>query len=110
MSAAVAYDTLKIARQLTQAGLEPKVAEGVSEAFAGVLAEREDALATKTDVSRLEARMGQIESVLRTEIQSARHESLSEFRAVLADQTRWMLMGMLAIAGLLFAAIWLTGH
>lgn len=109
MSAAVAYDTLKIARQLTQAGLEPKVAEGVSETFAGILAEREDSLVTKADLRseigalRIELK-GDI-AVLGGRLDAVRQELRAEIRAANVELIKWMFGGLLAFSGALFAAI-----
>lgn len=112
MSAAVAYDTLKIARQLTQAGLDAKVAEGVSETFANVLLEREDALATRADLAALRSDLGKVETVLkgdiallRGELQSQGHELKAEIRSGNVELIKWMFGGLLAFAGALFAAI-----
>lgn len=105
MSVAVAYDTLKIARQLTAAGLTPEVAEGVSETFAGILADREDSLATKADVLLVRSDLTRVESVLRSDMQALRHELRSEIRVAVADQTKWMMAAMVAVSGLLFAAL-----
>ncbi len=52
--AAVTFDTLKV-RRLTEAGLDARTAEGVSETLAEVMTNREDALATRADIEALHA-------------------------------------------------------
>ncbi len=119
MSAAVAHDMLKISRQLAASRLTAEVAAGVSETFAAVLVDRDDLLATKADLSRaeaalrsvvfrVEARVEQVEAVLRADMQTTCHELRSECRAPLADWIKGILTGTVAVAGLLFAALKLT--
>lgn len=51
----LAFDTLKFARRLQAAGMEPRLAEEQAEALAEVLETNLTELATKTDLTRLEA-------------------------------------------------------
>lgn len=93
----IAFDTLKVPRQLTDAGLEPRTAEGVSSTLAGVIADREDLLVTKTDL-RLE--MARIEAGIDGQGDKLR----AEMRAIANDQL-WKIIGaVLAVNGLFFAA------
>lgn len=112
----VAYDTLKIARRLADAGLETKTAEGVSETFAEVLRERDDALATKTDIradmqtlkSDLQTDTQLIRSdlqAIRADAQAMEHRLIGRMHAMQADQLKWMIGSQIALAGILFAAI-----
>ena len=101
MSVLVAYDTLKIARKLADAGLDPKVAEGVSETFATALSDREDSLVTKSDMAAVRADIARVESRL----DSLGHELRAEIKSANADTLKWVVGAMMAIAGLLFAAI-----
>lgn len=107
-----AYDTLKIARQLAQAGLDPKTAEGVSETFAQVLTDREGGLATKADLQELRAATKADLQELRSEMQELRADGRAseatlrgEIKMASADTLRWMIGSQIAISGILFAAI-----
>ena len=65
MSMAITFDTLKFAKRLESAGVEPKIAEAHAEAEAEVFAETfTNQVATKHDITRLEAKMEQIENRL----------------------------------------------
>jgi len=98
---AIAFDTLKVARRLAEAGLDTKTAEGLSETFAEVFAEQQDALATKSDIRELSALMESNTRELRSEIRA-------EIRQATADSLKWGLGALIALLGLLFAAIKLT--
>jgi len=56
---AVAFDTLKLARRLESAGMQPKQAQDTSAALAETLTEWHSVgnLATKEDIQRLEAKL-----------------------------------------------------
>jgi hypothetical protein len=58
---AVAFDTLKLARKLESAGMQPKQAQDTSAALAETLTEWHSVgnLATKDDIQRLETRMAE---------------------------------------------------
>ncbi|HEX8232546.1 MAG TPA: hypothetical protein VF559_04260 [Caulobacteraceae bacterium] len=83
----VAYDTLKIARRLADAGLEPKVAEGVSGTLAEALALRDDAFVTKSD------------------LHAAEHRVEAKMQSLHSDLLKWVIGSQIAIASILFAAI-----
>lgn len=50
---ALTFDTLKFARRLQAAGMEPRLAEEQAEALAEALAQDREALATKADITDL---------------------------------------------------------
>ena len=72
MPSAMKFDILKFAKRLTDAGMEPKVAEalveGLSEAESSELATKTDIArleaATKSDIARLEAAMSEMKAEL----------------------------------------------
>lgn len=116
-------DTLAAAKALERAGME----NGHAEAVAVVVRDATADLATKADLNALEDRLGErlaahqskMEERLavhesRTEERLAAHESKlnerfaafeSRLEAKLANSVNRMLLGNLAIAGLLFAAL-----
>ena len=99
------FDTLAIARDLEAAGM----ANGQAEAIAVAIRDARADLVTKADLdaleSRLEARLAALESK-----QDAQLVALEgRLEAKLANAVNRMLLGQVAIAGLLFAALKLFG-
>lgn len=92
--AQVAFDTLKVARRLADAGLDPETAEGVSEVLADVLVRRDEDLATKSDIAVLQSQIELLGANLRTEMRTQTYNSL-----------RWGVGAMIAALAVLFAAI-----
>ena len=92
---ATTLDTLRIAKRLEAAGVEPRAAE----AFAEVLREREqvgdERLATKADLRGLERRLETTEAKLEAKIAEAKFDLLKWIEPVLAAQ-------LLALTGLYF--------
>lgn len=99
--AAVAFDTLKLARSLrTDAQMSAEQAEGVSNALAEAMSGAE--LATKADIAAVKADIAASEAMLRAEIKASASETK-------ADILRWMFSAMVAqtalIVGLLAGLI-----
>lgn len=99
------FDTLAIARDLEAAGM----ANGQAEAIAVAIRDARADLVTKADLdaleSRFEARLAALESK-----QDAQLVALEgRLEAKLANAINRMLLGQVAIAGLLFAALKLFG-
>ena len=110
------FDTLAIARDLEAAGM----ANGQAEAIAVAIRDARADLVTKADLdaleSRFEARLAALES--KQDARLAALESKQEAQLValegrleakLANTVNRMLLGQVAIAGLLFAALKLFG-
>lgn len=99
------FDTLAIARDLEAAGM----ANGQAEAIAVAIRDARADLVTKADLDaleiRFEARLAALESK-----QDAQLVALEgRLEAKLANAINRMLLGQVAIAGLLFAALKLFG-
>jgi len=84
---AVPFDTLKLARRLETAGLEPRVAAGTSEALADAMSGA--ALATKDDlkdqIAPVRTEIAAVRAELRSEIASVRSDLRTEIASVRAD-------------------------
>ncbi len=87
MSTAVAFDTLKFARRLKEAGIPEVQAEAFSDAFREVQESHSETLSTKSDIKEL-----------RGEIREFRIEFQGELREVRAEMRllRWMLALIIA--------------
>ena len=110
MAAAVAFDTLKLARKLEAAGFEQKQAADTAEALAEAMATAE--LATKADIRetelRLEAKITAVEGRLEARIIAVEGKICeSEFRLeaklgeVKADILKWVVGLLLAQAAVI---------
>ena len=95
------FDTLAIARDLEAAGM----ANGQAEAIAVAIRDARADLVTKADLDALESRLE-----ARLSKQDAQLVALEgRLEAKLANTVNRMLLGQVAIAGLLFAALKLFG-
>ena len=88
------FDSLAVARRLKAAGIEENQAEVLAESMREASATNRGDLATKTDVATLEAQINVVEARLKT-----------EFKAEIASAVNRMTFVMLAIMGVLFAAL-----
>jgi hypothetical protein len=82
----MAIDTLKLARTLSDAGMERGQAEALSSGLAQSL--KESDVATKTDVQLLRSDMDRLRADLKTEMANSRNQTI---------------LAMMAIAGLALA-------
>jgi hypothetical protein len=89
---AVAFDTLKLARKLESAGMQPKQAQDTSAALAETLVEWHSVgnLATKDDIQRLEAK-------IEIEVGKAKAEILKWLFAAIGAQTFVLLGALVAL-------------
>ncbi len=69
MSTAIAFDTLKFARRLKDAGIPENQAEAISGAFSEAQATHLDALATKGDIREIVLNMATKEDIVRLDKQ-----------------------------------------
>ena len=94
----VAFDTLKLARKLRDAGMPAEQAEAVAEAEAEVLGEFVMAhLATKDDIAELRQEIAEVRSELKQDIAEIRREIIAESRKTIL----WNVGTMIALVGLL---------
>jgi capsule polysaccharide export protein KpsE/RkpR len=94
---AVAFDTLKLARKLESAGMQPKQAQetsaALSESFSewlslGNIATREDVQAVREDVHKLATKLAETKGELKAEIVATKAEIM-----------RWMLAQTVVLIG-----------
>ena len=112
----VAFDTLKLARKLRDAGMPAEQAEAVAEAEAEALGEFVMAhLATKDDIAELKQEIAEVRSELKQDIAEVRSElkqDIAEVRTevaglkaqIVAQGNRhimWSIGTMIALVGLL---------
>ncbi len=124
----IAFDTLKLARKLRDAGMPTEQAEAVAEAEAEAFGEFVHAyLATKDDISDartetkaefakvrqeiadLRAELKQDIADLRTETQAGFAQVRQEIAGLRSELYRALLMQTFAIAGIVFALLKLVG-
>ena len=94
-------DTLAAAKALERAGME----NGHAEAVAVVVRDATADLATKADLSALEDRLSERLAAHESKLNERFAAFESRLEAKLANSVNRMLLGNLAIAGLLFAAL-----
>jgi hypothetical protein len=116
MPAAISLDTLKFARRLTDAGMDPRHAEaivtGLSEADTSELATKTDVGAVKADVAAVRADVAAVkadltvvESALKSDIAELKAELKSDIAALKAEMFRFMYLQAAGIVGLTVALI-----
>ena len=84
MTAPVGFDTLAFVKRLSAAGMEPPLAEALTEALADNAFPQ---LATKADVKELQADMREMELRLRGEIKDLKDHLTSRMGAMFAAST-----------------------
>jgi hypothetical protein len=105
---AVAFDTLKLARKLESAGMQPKQAQEMAAALSDSLTEWHSVgnLATKDDVQQVKAAMREdilrLEGKLETKIEASKAEILKWMFGAMATQTFILLA---ALFGLLHSVV-----
>ena len=101
MSEAIAFDTHRYVKRLTENGFTEKQAETLADEQIALLNAN---LATKADVAKIEAEIAKVEAG----VEALRQETKADIAALKADLIKWMfgavLGGMVAMTGL-FAAI-----
>ena len=87
MTEAIAFDTHRFVKRMTEGGFSERQAETLAEEYFALLNAN---LATKTDIAKIEAGIARVEA----RIESAR-----------ADVLKWMFGAMVAQSGLIVALI-----
>jgi molecular chaperone GrpE (heat shock protein) len=120
----VAFDTLKLARRLREAGMPQEQAEAVAQAEADALSEFvQSHLASKQDVSELKQEIADTKAELKQEIADTKAELKQEIAEVRADLLnlraelkseiasviKWNIGTMVAMVAIVLAVLRLTG-
>ncbi len=82
---ALTFDTLKFARRLKEAGMDPHLAEEQAEALAEVLSAKFDTLVEKRDLAELRQELVQEIGALRQEMETAHAELRKDMEALRKD-------------------------
>jgi hypothetical protein len=93
---AVAFDTLKLARKLESAGMQPKQAQDTSAALSESFAEWLSLgnVATREDVQAVRAEVHEVKAALEVKIEATKSEIV-----------RWMFAQTIALIGVLFGLL-----
>ena len=113
MTEAIAFDTHRFVKRLTESGFTEKQAETLAEEHVALLNTN---LATKADIARIEAGMdalrqetkADIESLrqeTRADIESLRQETKAAIEAVKVDLLKWLFGALIAQGGLIVALV-----
>jgi hypothetical protein len=102
MPAAISIDTLKYARRLTDAGMDPRHAEAI---VLGLSEADTSELATKTDVGAVKSELKSDIAELKSDIAAVKAELKSDIAALKAEMFRFMYLQAAGIVGLTVALI-----
>ena len=98
MAEAIAFDTHRFVKRLTESGFTEKQAETLAEEHVALLnanlASKADVAAVKADIARVEAGMDAL-----------RHETKAAIEAVKADLVKWLFGALIAQGGLIVALV-----
>ncbi len=120
MAEAIAFDTHRFVKRLTESGFTEKQAETLAEEHVALLNAN---LATKADIARVEAGMEALRQetragmealrqetkadIARVEVgmEALRHETKAAIEAVKADLVKWLFGALIAQGGLIVALV-----
>ena len=127
MTEAIAFDTHRFVKRLTESGFTEKQAETLAEEHVALLnanlATKADIAAVKTDIAKVEASMDALRQETKSSIETLRqetkadiarveagmealrHETTATIAAVKADLVKWLFGGMIAQGGLIVALV-----
>ena len=131
MAEAIAFDTHRFVKRLTESGFTEKQAETLAEEHVALLnanlATKADIAAVKADIARVEASMdalrqetvagiealrqetrAEIEALrqeTRAGIETVRHETTAAIESVKADLVKWLFGALIAQGGLIVALV-----
>ena len=116
MAEAIAFDTHRFVKRLTESGFTEKQAETLAEEHVALLNAN---LATKADIARIEAGMEAVRQETKADIarveadiarveagmEALRHETKAAIEAVKADLVKWLFGALIAQGGLIVAFV-----
>jgi len=105
MTEAIAFDTHRFVKRLTESGFTELQAETLAEEQVALLNSN---LATKVDIAALKADIATVQAdvdALRLETNALRLETKAGIAAVKVDLLKWMFGALLAQSGLIIAVI-----
>ncbi len=98
MSEAIAFDTHRFVKRLTESGFTEKQAETLAEEHVALLNAN---LATKADIAAVKADIARVEAGMDT----LRQETKAAIEAVKADLVKWLFGALIAQGGLIVALV-----
>ena len=102
MTEAIAFDTHRFVKRLTESGFTEKQAETLAEEHVALLNTN---LATKADIARIEAGMDALRQETKADIESLRQETRAAIEAVKVDLLKWLFGALIAQGGLIVALV-----
>ncbi len=109
MSEAIAFDTHRFVKRLTESGFTEQQAETLAEEHVALLNAN---LATKTDIARIEADIEFLRQETKTDIarveagvEALRQETRAGIETVKADLLKWLFGALIAQGGLVVALV-----
>ena len=98
MPEAIAFDTHRFVKRLTESGFTEKQAETLAEEHVTLLNAN---LATKTDIAEIKAGIAEIMAETKTEIAGVK----ADIQAMKADLLKWLIGALIAQGGLIVALV-----
>ena len=113
MAEAIAFDTHRFVKRLTESGFTEKQAETLAEEHVALLnanlATKADIAAVKADIDALRqdttAGIDALRQETRAAIEALRHETKAAIEAVKADLVKWLFGALIAQGGLIVALV-----
>ena len=109
MAEAIAFDTHRFVKRLTESGFTEKQAETLAEEHVALLNAN---LATKADIAAVKADIDALRhetkaDIIRVEagVEALRHETKAAIEAVKADLVKWLFGALIAQGGLIVALV-----
>ena len=109
MAEAIAFDTHRFVKRLTESGFTEKQAETLAEEHVALLntnlATKTDVAAIKADIARVEAGMDALRQETKANIEALRQETRASIEAVKADLLKWLFGALIAQGGLIVTLV-----
>jgi len=109
MAEAIAFDTHRFVKRLTESGFTEKQAETLAEEHVDLLntnlATKTDIAAIKADIARVEAGMDALRQETKANIEALRQETRASIEAVKADLLKWLFGALIAQGGLIVTLV-----
>ncbi len=102
MIEAIAFDSHRFVKRLTECGFTEKQAETLAEEHVALLNAN---LATKADIAAVKADIDALRQETRASIETLRHETKAAIEAVKAGLVKWLFGALIAQGGLIVALV-----
>ena len=109
MSEAIAFDTHRFVKRLTESGFTEKQAETLAEEHVDLLnanlATKADVEVARADIARVEAGIEALRQETKASIEALRQETKAAIEAVKVDLLKWLFGALIAQGGLVVALV-----